>query len=62
MTYGEYSGFQKAADFFNAELFADSLPHVLVTLQRHAAKASRYFAPERFTGRVETPRPRTSSP
>jgi hypothetical protein len=39
-------------DFFNAELFANSLPHVLVTLQRHA-RAKGYFAPDRFAGRVE---------
>jgi hypothetical protein len=36
----------------NAELFADSLPHVLATLQRRA-KAPGYFSAERFTGRVE---------
>ena len=52
ITQVEYSGFQKAYDFFNAELFGGSLPHVLVTLQRHA-KTRGYFAPERFTGRVD---------
>ena len=47
ITTAEYNGFQKAFDFFNAKLFAGKLPHVLVTLQRHA-KARGYFAPERF--------------
>jgi predicted SprT family Zn-dependent metalloprotease len=46
----EYSGFQTAFDFFNAKLFKNTLPHVLVTLQRHA-KARGYFAPERFAER-----------
>jgi predicted SprT family Zn-dependent metalloprotease len=48
----EYRAFQEAYDFFNAELFDGSLPHVLVTLQRHA-KARAYFSPERFSGRNE---------
>jgi hypothetical protein len=43
----EYRAFQKAYDFFNAELFSGALPHVLVTLQRRA-RSSGYFAPERF--------------
>jgi hypothetical protein len=52
ITPTEYRGFQKAYDFFNVELFGNSLPHVLVTLQRHA-KAKGYFSPDRFTGRVK---------
>ena len=52
ITLAEYGAFQEAYDFFNAELFAGSLPHVLVTLQRHA-NTRGYFAPERFTGRIE---------
>ncbi len=52
ITEREYRTFQVAYDFFNAELFAGSLPHVLVTLQRHA-KAKGYFAAERFSGRRE---------
>ena len=52
ITPAEYRAFQDAYDFFNAELFAGSLPHVLVTLQRHA-NTRGYFAPERFTGRME---------
>ncbi len=52
ITPAEYRAFQKAYDFFNAELFGNSLPHVLVTLQRHA-NARGYFSPERFTGRIE---------
>jgi predicted SprT family Zn-dependent metalloprotease len=52
ITPAEYRAFQEAYDFFNAELFAGSLPHVLVTLQRHA-NARGYFSPDRFTGRTE---------
>jgi hypothetical protein len=52
ITPAQYRAFQEAYDFFNAELFAGSLPAVLVTLQRHA-KARGYFAPDRFTGRIE---------
>ena len=52
ITPAEYRAFQDAYDFFNAELFAGSLPHVLVTLQRHA-NARGYFSSERFTGRIE---------
>jgi SprT-like family len=51
ITLTEYQGFQKAYDFFNRELFAGSLPQVLVTLQRHA-KTYGYFSPERFRGRI----------
>src|SRR5262252_3595744 len=53
ITECEYRTFQHAYSFFNAKLFANSLPDLLVTLQRHAA-AKGYFAPERFTGRLET--------
>jgi hypothetical protein len=53
ITEREYQAFQAAYDFFNAELFGSSLPHVLVTLQRHA-KARGYFAPDRFAGRTES--------
>ena len=52
ITPAAYRAIQEAYDFFNAELFGGSLPHVLVTLQRHA-KARGYFSPERFTGRTE---------
>lgn len=52
ITEREYGAFQQAYDFFNRELFANSLPHVLVTLQRHA-RAKGYFAPDRFAGRLE---------
>ena len=50
ITPAEYQAFQGAYDFLNRELFGGSLPHVLVTLQRHA-KAYGYFSPERFVGR-----------
>ncbi|MBC7683660.1 MAG: SprT-like domain-containing protein [Bdellovibrionales bacterium] len=52
ITTAEYGAFQKAYDFFNTHLYGGSLPHVLVTLQRHA-KAKGYFSPERFIGRTE---------
>src|SRR6266511_2516394 len=51
ITQAEYETFQRAYDFFNAELFAGALPNVLVTLQRHA-KAYGYFSAERFVGRA----------
>lgn len=52
ITEREYHAFQSAYDFFNAELFGGSLPHVLVTFQRHA-KAKGYFAADRFQGRTD---------
>ena len=52
ITEREYRAFQQAYDFFNRELFAGTLPHILVTLQRHA-RAKGYFAPDRFAKRVE---------
>jgi predicted SprT family Zn-dependent metalloprotease len=52
ITEREYRAFQVAYDFFNAELFGGTLPHVLVTLQRHA-KAKGYFAADRFQGRTD---------
>ena len=52
ITPAQYRAFQEAYDFFNAELFAGSLPQVLVTLQRKA-KMGGYFSPDRFTGRVD---------
>jgi hypothetical protein len=51
VTPAQYRAFQDAYDFFNRELFGTSLPHVLITLQRHA-KSLGYFAPDRFSGRV----------
>jgi SprT-like family len=52
ITPAQYRTLQEAYDFFNLELFGGGLPPVLVTLQRHA-NAKGYFAPERFTGRVD---------
>jgi predicted SprT family Zn-dependent metalloprotease len=52
ITEREYGAFQAAYDFFNAGLFGGSLPHVLVTFQRHA-KAKGYFAPDRFAARAK---------
>jgi len=50
ITQVEYQAFQEAYDFFNRALFGDSLPQVLVTLQRRG-RSYGYLAPERFTGR-----------
>ena len=52
ITRTEYRAFQKAYDFFNHELFDNSLPHVLATLQRKSG-ARGYFSADRFSGRVE---------
>ena len=52
ITPKEYRAFQEAYDFFNAELFDGSLPHVLVTLQRKA-NTKGYFGANRFTGRTD---------
>jgi hypothetical protein len=51
LTQVEYQGFQEAYDFFNRALFSDSLPQVLITLQRRA-RIGGYFSPERFDGRL----------
>lgn len=53
ITRTEYSGFQTAFDFFNAELFDNSLSPLLITLQRKA-NSGGYFAPRRFVGRKES--------
>jgi predicted SprT family Zn-dependent metalloprotease len=50
ITKVEYSGLQRAYDFFNDQLFRKSLPQVLVTLHRKA-NSRGYFSPERFTKR-----------
>jgi predicted SprT family Zn-dependent metalloprotease len=52
ITPAQYRAFQEAYDFFNQELFAGTLPHVLVTLQRHA-NTRGYFSADRFTGRTD---------
>ncbi len=53
VTEAEYSGLQKAFDFFNAELpFGDRLPNYLITLPRKA-NSTGYFGPDRFSGRIE---------
>ena len=41
---------QTAYDYFNAELFSERLPQVLITLQRKK-NARGYFSPNRFDGR-----------
>jgi len=55
ITQAQYRAFQDAYDFFNRELFSGTLPHVLVTLQRHA-NTRGYFSADRFTaGRMTAP-------
>jgi predicted SprT family Zn-dependent metalloprotease len=51
ITQEEYKAFQRAYDYFNAELFGDSLPDTLITLQRNA-KTYGYLAADRFAGRA----------
>jgi predicted SprT family Zn-dependent metalloprotease len=46
-TKDTYGAFQTAYDFFNGELFADSLPSCLITLQRKN-RVYGYFSPSRF--------------
>jgi predicted SprT family Zn-dependent metalloprotease len=50
ITAANYSTFQRAYDFFNRELFNNSLPEVLITLQRKS-KALGYFHHDRFAKR-----------
>ncbi len=52
ITPPQYQAFQDAYDFFNVQLFAGALPHVLVTFQRHA-RARGYFCADRFAGRLD---------
>lgn len=47
----EYSVFDQAYDYFNAELFGGKLPLCLITLNRKS-KAYGYFSPERFMSRA----------
>jgi hypothetical protein len=51
LTEREYSGLQHAYDYFNRELFAGSLPQLLVTLQRRG-NTRGYFSPDRFQSRT----------
>jgi len=53
ITQVEYQAFQDAYDFFNTVLFEESLPPVLVTLQRRA-RSKGYFSPERFDARLDS--------
>jgi hypothetical protein len=47
----EYGGLQAAYDHFNAALFDGGLPNVFITYQRRA-RSGGYFAPDRFSSRV----------
>jgi predicted SprT family Zn-dependent metalloprotease len=50
ITTVEYTAFQAAYDFYNARLFAGTLPAVYVTLQRKG-KSRGYFHADRFSRR-----------
>jgi hypothetical protein len=45
-----YNSLDDAYAFFNHELFGGTLPHCLITMQRHKG-ANGFFAPERFGSR-----------
>jgi predicted SprT family Zn-dependent metalloprotease len=49
-TIREYKALQDAYDFFNKELFSNSLPQVLITLQRHS-KSLGYHKANSFANR-----------
>lgn len=53
LTTAEYAALQTAYDTFNRELFAGTLPQVLITLQRKAG-ALGYFSPNRFASKNGT--------
>ena len=52
ITVVEYGNFQRAFDFFNAELFSNKLPSCLITLQRKN-RTRGYYSPHRFKNRVD---------
>jgi len=52
ITNKEYSNLQQAYDYFNNLLFANKLPHVLITLQ-HGKKYYGYYWPEKFVERTD---------
>jgi predicted SprT family Zn-dependent metalloprotease len=47
----EYGGLQAAFDFFNATLFAKTMPDCFIVYQRKANSAG-YFAADRYAGRI----------
>jgi hypothetical protein len=51
ITTREYTGLQAAFDFFNAELFGNKLPDLVITLQRKAHSRG-HFASDRFAERI----------
>lgn len=51
ITNKEYSNSQQAYDYFNNLLFANKLPHALITLQ-HGKKYYGYYWPEKFIERA----------
>ena len=51
ITGGEYTAFEAAYDWFNGQLFENTLPPCLITLQRKA-RSRGYFANDRFEHRA----------
>jgi hypothetical protein len=51
ITGGEYTSFEQAYEWFNAQLFENALPPCLITLQRKA-RSRGYFANDRFEHRA----------
>jgi hypothetical protein len=51
ITGGEYTAFEEAYNWFNAQLFENVLPPCLITLQRKA-RSRGYFANDRFEHRA----------
>jgi hypothetical protein len=49
-THKTYTGLHNAFAYFNKRLFADRLPHCLITVRPHQGEYG-YFSPERFSSR-----------
>jgi predicted SprT family Zn-dependent metalloprotease len=49
----DYSAFDQAYDYFNAELFAGKLPLCYITLQRKGKRNLGYYSPDRFVARSD---------
>jgi hypothetical protein len=47
----DYSAFDEAYDYFNAELFEGKLPLCYITLQRKGKRNLGYYSPDRFVAR-----------
>jgi hypothetical protein len=52
----DYTAFDQAYEYFNAELFAGELPLCYITLQRKGKRTYGYYSPERFVAHTSTER------